>query len=75
MIPAIGELLDPSILLKGIEVNRQNVIAVDPTTPETSLHGIFAGGDAVLVPATIIEAIVAGRRTALSIDDYLRGRG
>jgi NADPH-dependent glutamate synthase beta subunit-like oxidoreductase len=75
MILAIGESPDPSILPKGIEVNRQNTIAVNPTTLETSLPGIFAGGDAVSGPATIIEAIVAGTRVALSIDDHIRGRG
>jgi len=75
MILAVGESPDPSILPKGIEVNSENTIAVDPTTLETSLPGIFAGGDAVSGPATLIEAIVAGRRAALSIDDYLRGRG
>jgi len=74
MILAIGESPDPSSLPMGIEVNRQNTIAVDPITLETSLPGVFAGGDAVSGPATIIEAIVAGRRAALSIDDYLRGR-
>jgi len=75
VIPAIGESPDPSVLPEGIEIDRQNTIAVDPITLETSLNGIFAGGDAVSGPATIFEAIVAGRRAALSIDYYLRDRG
>ena len=75
MILAIGESPDPSLLPTEIEINRQNTITVDPITLETSLPGIFAGGDAVSGPATIFEAIVAGRRAALSIDDYLRGIG
>jgi NADPH-dependent glutamate synthase beta subunit-like oxidoreductase len=37
--------------------------------------GIFAGGDAVLGPATVIEAIAAGMRAAVSIDCYLKGEG
>ena len=36
-------------------------------------HHIFAGGDAVTGPRTVIEAIVAGKRAAVSIDCYLRG--
>ena len=75
MILAIGESPDPSLLPKGIEVTRQNTITVDPITLETSLPGIFAGGDVVSGPATVIEAIVAGRRVASSIDDYLTGGG
>ena len=75
MILAIGESPDPSLLPKGIEVTRQKTITVDPITLETSLPGIFAGGDVVSGPATVIEAIVAGRRVASSIDDYLTGGG
>lgn len=75
MILAIGESPDPSILPKGIEVTRQNTVTVHPITLETSLPGIFAGGDVVSGPATVIEAIVAGRRAASSIDDYLKGGG
>jgi NADPH-dependent glutamate synthase beta subunit-like oxidoreductase len=39
---------------------------------ETSLQGVFAGGDAVTGPATVIEAILAGKRAAGSIENYLK---
>jgi len=71
LILAIGESPDPSILPKGIEVTQQNTITVDPITLETSLPGVFAGGDVVSGPATVIEAIVAGRKAACSINEYL----
>jgi NADPH-dependent glutamate synthase beta subunit-like oxidoreductase/Pyruvate/2-oxoacid:ferredoxin oxidoreductase delta subunit len=48
-------------------------IVVDPLTLATSVPGIFAGGDAVTGPATVIEAIAAGKRAAESIARYLRG--
>jgi len=48
-------------------------IAADPVTLETNLEGVFAGGDAVTGPATVIEAIAAGKRAAESIARYLRG--
>ena len=73
VILAIGEAPDLSLLPKGMEVVEGNTIAVDPFTMETSLTGIFAGGDAVSGPATVIEAIVAGKRAAVSIDRYLKG--
>ncbi|MEE8204539.1 MAG: pyridine nucleotide-disulfide oxidoreductase, partial [Dehalococcoidales bacterium] len=37
--------------------------------------GIFAGGDAVTGPASVIEAIAHGRQAAISIDKYLGGKG
>jgi len=41
----------------------------------TSKEGVFAGGDVVNGPASIIESIAAGRRAAISIDKYLGGKG
>lgn len=73
VIPAIGETPDPSLLPKDITVTRGNTIVVDPFTLETSMHGVFAGGDVVSGPATVIDAIAAGKKAAVSIDRYLRG--
>ncbi len=41
----------------------------------TSQKGVFAGGDCVTGPATVIEAIAAGRKAAIAIDKYLGGKG
>lgn len=46
---------------------------VDPLSLMTNVPGVFAGGDAVSGPATVIEAIAAGKKAAISIDKYLRG--
>jgi NADH-quinone oxidoreductase subunit F len=51
------------------------LIPADSETQETAVDGVFAGGDAVSGPSTIIEAIAAGRRAANAIDKYLGGRG
>jgi ferredoxin len=40
---------------------------------ETSIPGVFAGGDAVTGPATVVEAIGAGKRAAEAIDRFLSG--
>lgn len=75
IILAIGETPDLSFLPEEIEVSEENTILVDPVTMETNLPGVFAGGDVVSGPATVIEAIVAGKRAVLSIDRYLKGEG
>jgi len=73
IIPAIGETPDPSLLPKDVKVTRGNTILVDPVTLETSMPGVFAGGDAVSGPATVIDAIAAGKEAAGSINRCLRG--
>ncbi|MGQ9624760.1 MAG: FAD-dependent oxidoreductase [Candidatus Bathycorpusculaceae bacterium] len=73
VILAVGETPDVSFLPKEVEVTRRNTIAVDPTTLETKMLGVFAGGDVVTGPSSVIEAIAAGKRAAISIDRYLRG--
>jgi len=75
VILAIGEAPDLDFLPKEIELNANGTIWVNPITMETSLQGVFAGGDAVLGPATVIEAIQAGKRAAESIENYLKPSG
>lgn len=58
----------------GLEV-RKGLIAIDAETQQTELCGVFAGGDAANGPATVVQAIAAGRRAAVSIDRYLGGNG
>jgi len=41
----------------------------------TSREGVFAGGDVVRGPASVIESIADGRQAAISIDKYLGGSG
>jgi len=72
VILAVGEAPDLSILPKEVETNETNTVAVNPITMETSLPGVFAGGDCVSGSATVIEAIAAGRRAAAHMDDYLK---
>jgi len=72
VILAIGEAPDLSFLPKEIEISEENTIGVEPFSAETSQLGVFAGGDCVSGPATVIEAIVAGKKAAVCIDQYLR---
>ncbi len=59
----------------GIKTNGRSTIDADPYTLATDVEGVFAGGDVVSGPASVIEAIAAGRQAAISIDKYLGGQG
>ena len=74
IIPAIGEKPDLSFTAGGKLINtiEQGTVAIDLYSHQTNLPGVFAGGDCVTGPATLIEAIAAGNRAAGSIDQYLQ---
>jgi len=74
IIPAIGQEPDLSFLGEdsSVKASKWNFIEVDPDTLQTNVRGIFAGGDAVTGPASVIEAIAAGQKAAVVIDNYLR---
>lgn len=77
LVAAIGQQVDKAVLKpdEGIETDRWNCITVDPDTLETSRRGVFAGGDCVLGPLTLVNALDHGDRAAASIRDYLlRGK-
>ena len=75
VINAIGQRVDRRWLeeLDLLAWTQRDTIQVDPVTMETNLPGIFAAGDAVTGPATVIEAIGGGKRAAVAMDRYLQG--
>ena len=75
VIAAIGQTSDLSFLESdsGLAPNKWGTLDVDPITFATALPGVFAGGDVVTGPATIIKAVNAGKEAAISIDRYLTG--
>ncbi|MHC1610563.1 MAG: FAD-dependent oxidoreductase [Candidatus Methanospirareceae archaeon] len=73
VIPAIGQVPDLKFLEgSGVDTPRGRWIRASKDC-RTNVDGIFAGGDAVTGAATVIEAIAAGKRAALSINEYLSG--
>lgn len=74
LIPAIGQQMDPSCL-EGCpaETTRRGTLSIDPLTLETNISGVFAAGDAVSGPATVIDAIAAAHKAVESIDCFIRG--
>ena len=75
---AVGQDVDYSLLDAAggsVLAKNRNKIVVDETTFETSVPGIFAGGDIIVnSKAVAIAAIAHGREAAISIDKYLRGQ-
>lgn len=74
VIAAIGQLSDVPSGFK-LSLTRKNTCEVDPENLATSRPGVFAGGDVVRGPSSVIEAIADGRRAASAIDKYLGGKG
>ena len=72
----IADLLGkvPGLLPAGetMGLTRWQTVEVDPRTFETTVEGVFSGGDVVTGAATAIEAIAAGRKAAYAIDSYVR---
>jgi len=58
----------------NVKVERGNVLKVDDNL-RTTREGVFSGGDCATGPASVIEAIAAGRKAAEAIDRYLGGKG
>lgn len=56
---------------EGLEVNRKNLIIADKDTGHTSKPKVFAGGDVVTGPATVILAMGAGKKAAKAIHEML----
>jgi NADH-quinone oxidoreductase subunit F len=53
---------------------KWGTIIVDPATMATTRPGVFAGGDVVTGPSSVIDAIAAGKAAAEAVDSYLEGR-
>jgi len=72
LVPAIGQGVDLSWLDgSGIEANRNTTFAVNGALA-TTRPGVFAAGDAVSGPATVVQAVAQGNRVAVQVDHYLR---
>jgi heterodisulfide reductase subunit A-like polyferredoxin len=74
LIPAVSQSVDRRLAeLFGLETTQWNTIAADEVTMATSRKGVFAGGDVVIGPSSVIDAIAHGKRAAKGINNYLAG--
>lgn len=72
IIVAIGQGIETSGFEQaGIRIQRRGTLLANDSTSVPDMDGVFAGGDCVTGPATVIRAIAAGKVAAANIDEYL----
>jgi NADPH-dependent glutamate synthase beta subunit-like oxidoreductase len=76
VIPAVSQEPDLDALARhgALHTTRWGTLVVDPDTLQTSIPGVFAGGDAVSGPRTVAEAMDMGRRAAAAVLAHLERR-
>jgi len=77
VILAIGQGSDTTFAagMENLNMTRGGGVVIEPATLQSSVDGVYAGGDLVTGPKSVIEAIDMGRRAAVSIDKRLGGKG
>ena len=73
IVVAIGQGIEADDYFADLEYTEWGLIQVDKQSLQTSVKGVFAGGDAVSGPATVVKAVGAGKKAAISIDRLIRG--
>lgn len=75
VIPAIGQKIDTSWAARvpDLKWSRRNTLNVNPQTMQTGIPYVFAGGDAVTGPDTVIQAVAAGHKAVEAIHRYING--
>ena len=76
VIPAVSQYADlPFIPAENVGRTPWGTFTVEDDTMMTTMEGVFAGGDVVRGPDTVIQAIADGKKAAAAIDRHLGGRG
>ena len=73
VIPAIGQRIDKSWVDQepDLQLTKWDTIQVNSDTMQTSIPHVFAGGDAVTGPASVIEAVAAGHKAVEAIQRFI----
>lgn len=76
VVIAVGNEPNPLIpqSMPELKISKRGTIVVDEGTMQTSVPGVYAGGDIVSGAATVISAMGAGKRASSAMDAYLKGR-
>lgn len=65
--------MDPEVF--GLELTHGNYVASKGENGETSVEGIWAGGDSMTGTASVIRAVEGARKAICDMDRYLGGDG
>ena len=76
VVLALGYWPDPEIgeSTPDLKTHDWGLIEIDRASGATSRPGVYAGGDDVTGPDLVVTAMVAGRRAAASIHEYITGK-
>ena len=76
-VVTIGQQVDGGAFkgAAGLKFGAGGVIEVDSDTLAAGVKGLYAAGDAVIMPGSVIEAVASGWKAADSIDKFLGGEG
>jgi len=74
VIVAIGQAADLAFASsEGVATTQRGGLEADPVTLQTPVDGVFAGGDVIYGPRSVVEAVECGKEAAESIHRYLNG--
>ncbi|MDD4527608.1 MAG: FAD-dependent oxidoreductase [Candidatus Margulisbacteria bacterium] len=71
MVMAIGQKVEASFVASEL-ISKRGTLEIDKKTYQTKNPKIFAAGDCVSGPDLVVTAVAAGRKSAFSIDQYLK---
>ena len=75
IIMAIGQMADMGFVEgSDLGTDDRGRLTYDPATQETSVKGVFAAGEIVTAPGSVVEACASGQRAAKAVDLYLNDR-
>lgn len=77
VIKAIGQIPEPMQIEvdgKTLKLTPRGTVETDPINLSTNIPGLYAGGDNVTGPATVVEAVAAGKQAARSIHRTIQGQ-
>jgi NADPH-dependent glutamate synthase beta subunit-like oxidoreductase len=72
VIMAIGQAADPELVPEGFATTPRGLIITDSTTKQVGAH-LFAIGDAVTGPTTVVACLGEGKKAAVTVDRFIKG--
>ena len=73
VISATGQKIEADFFRDDVDIGDKGQILVDNKRAAINKNGLFAAGDVVNGPSTVVEAIAGGREAAYSIHEYITG--